>query len=710
MGDNLALQNAHAESPPYIPPRQSAGGSNRNDETNGAVRFLNGAGRNERPVPARPFTWMDTSSAASMGQESFGTPMNTSKGSNRLSTNPFLRRIWEEKLKKNPFPTWKTKKTQQTDSISQSDVNVRELLEQNNELGLSALELGDADFTSLVQVVSCAEQSRRKRRDLETDKRSSLRRSSAALSQVFPALTADSSSTDVVSRSTVRPEAKLNPSASSSPQVATAVDSQRCSNCKRVCILSRNPLADHQNFKVPDRVFGLRLPCPLGHIYCITCMRTIINALTRKSKEQSRSAFDCYQCTTHGHFDWKMPLDILDTVFTPQESSKLRQKLSSHDNPKADLASAHSPSITVTQAHQDESNPVVSATSTEVPASKCGICMEPFHSVTQPVKRPSSKARYKTPKDQLLDGLVLPCPGSHEYCVICIARHVEEELGKGSEVKTVFPIRCPECPQGSWSITNDIAEIILSSALLERWHLQKLRDSIVKIHCPYPQCSALVEVPSPERLRDAACPACYGMICVRCRAPWHTALTCTEYIERNMAEQLMYDLAKRSGWRRCPQCKIIVERSTGCPHMSCRCGHHFCYRCGSDYVDGSCQQGTECRERPDPSFSTNENASPAPRVSNRNTSTQSSGVLRSSPNPVFRSNTARRDSVEQLTVPSEDHGYLHSTRPLSTAERSSASHRLVKSPIRRAPQSSFKEPQSRRQSTPISFLSLWSGR
>ncbi|KAG8964415.1 hypothetical protein FRC03_001816 [Tulasnella sp. 419] len=457
MGDNLALQSAHAESPPYIPPRQSAG--NRNDETNGAVRFLNGAGRNERPAPARPFTWMDTSSAASMGQESFGTPMNTSKGSNRLSTNPFLRRIWEEKLKKNPFQTWKTKKTQQTDSISQSDVNVRELLEQNNELGLSALELGDADFTSLVQVVSSAEQSRRKRRDLETDKRSSLRRSSAALSQVFPALTADSSSTDVVSRSTVRPEAKLNPSASSSPQVATAVDSRRCSNCKRVCILSRNPLADHQNFKVPDRVFGLRLPCPLGHIYCITCMRTIINALTRKSKEQSRSAFDCYQCTTHGHFDWEMPLDILDTVFTPQESSKLRQKLSSHDNPKADLASAHSPSITVTQAHQDESNPVV-------------------------------------------------------------------------------------------------------SALLERWHLQKLRDSIVKIHCPYPQCSALVEVPSPERLRDAACPACYGMICVRCRAPWHTALTCTEYTERNMAEQLMYDLAKRSGWRRCPQCKIIVERST----------------------------------------------------------------------------------------------------------------------------------------------------
>lgn len=29
----------------------------------------------------------------------------------------------------------------------------------------------------------------------------------------------------------------------------------------------------------------------------------------------------------------------------------------------------------------------------------------------------------------------------------------------------------------------------------------------------------------------------------------------------------------------------MIERTEGCPHMRCTCGHQFCYTCGASYVN-----------------------------------------------------------------------------------------------------------------------------
>lgn len=34
---------------------------------------------------------------------------------------------------------------------------------------------------------------------------------------------------------------------------------------------------------------------------------------------------------------------------------------------------------------------------------------------------------------------------------------------------------------------------------------------------------------------------------------------------------------------KCPKCEIPIEKTTGCPHMSCPCGHQFCWYCLKDY-------------------------------------------------------------------------------------------------------------------------------
>jgi hypothetical protein len=42
-------------------------------------------------------------------------------------------------------------------------------------------------------------------------------------------------------------------------------------------------------------------------------------------------------------------------------------------------------------------------------------------------------------------------------------------------------------------------------------------------------------------------------------------------------------LSDERGWRRCPECKAMVELSDGCNHISCVCGAHFCYDCGKGW-------------------------------------------------------------------------------------------------------------------------------
>jgi E3 ubiquitin-protein ligase RNF144 len=44
-------------------------------------------------------------------------------------------------------------------------------------------------------------------------------------------------------------------------------------------------------------------------------------------------------------------------------------------------------------------------------------------------------------------------------------------------------------------------------------------------------------------------------------------------VEKREAEDLeTLKLLKSQNWRRCPECRAIVERTEGCPHISCRCG------------------------------------------------------------------------------------------------------------------------------------------
>lgn len=53
---------------------------------------------------------------------------------------------------------------------------------------------------------------------------------------------------------------------------------------------------------------------------------------------------------------------------------------------------------------------------------------------------------------------------------------------------------------------------------------------------------------------------------------------------RSAEDAAMLHAVQQKQWKRCPDCRHVVERIEGCNHMRCRCNCHFCYACGARYV------------------------------------------------------------------------------------------------------------------------------
>ncbi|KAJ6571684.1 hypothetical protein B0H19DRAFT_936268 [Mycena capillaripes] len=232
----------------------------------------------------------------------------------------------------------------------------------------------------------------------------------------------------------------------------------------------------------------------------------------------------------------------------------------------------------------------------------CGICMEAF----QPTYSPYTASLSANSSSRLQFGLRLPCPQQHAYCVGCLISYIESKLdpeGKGGNSGIiVFPIRCPECPITDFmdGISDEIAARVLGSEKMVLWDHQKLLNSIPHIYCPNPKCSAIVQTPEDTNDPQAVCPFCQLLLCVACRIPWHQGISCEDYQalppdERSPEDRLLLELAKVKHWRRCPNCASLVELVSGCNHMTCRCGVHFCFKCGSlATTKGQCQRDPPC--------------------------------------------------------------------------------------------------------------------
>lgn len=68
-------------------------------------------------------------------------------------------------------------------------------------------------------------------------------------------------------------------------------------------------------------------------------------------------------------------------------------------------------------------------------------------------------------------------------------------------------------------------------------------------------------------------------------APTLNGFQCADCKEQRLAQALADGASGLVGTKPCPECKLSTIKISGCDHMTCPCGAHWCWRCGGNFGD-----------------------------------------------------------------------------------------------------------------------------
>jgi len=133
----------------------------------------------------------------------------------------------------------------------------------------------------------------------------------------------------------------------------------------------------------------------------------------------------------------------------------------------------------------------------------------------------------------------------------------------------------PRVPLGQkiWALINDNTTAEVTKIWLTAAKVYGFRHSNLITFCPY-HPSVLLLAPPLHTPMKCIFKECNCSICPEC-SMWHKPGMC------NARPKLP------PGFRICPSCKRMVEKTQACNHISCSCGKHFCYYCGAGPWDNS---------------------------------------------------------------------------------------------------------------------------
>ena len=195
---------------------------------------------------------------------------------------------------------------------------------------------------------------------------------------------------------------------------------------------------------------------------------------------------------------------------------------------------------------------------TQVLSPKCSICLMDFDISTTKVES---------------------C--SHKFCTECLNSYIKFQINSGK----VNQIKCPN--ENCLNLLSDLfLKNFITNSVLLKYEKFKLDWEILsdrnKKWCIRPNCQNWIEKIPGQTTNRMVC-QCGQEFCFLCNNAWHEGKTCDEAIDEDYLKYETEVVVKH-----CPKCDWKIEKNEGCNHIHCRCGHHFCWLCRSNYVNGFC--------------------------------------------------------------------------------------------------------------------------
>lgn len=147
----------------------------------------------------------------------------------------------------------------------------------------------------------------------------------------------------------------------------------------------------------------------------------------------------------------------------------------------------------------------------------------------------------------------IPAPCHHIYCRTCALRLFQDSMTD----ETLFPPRCcrKEIP------------LSLVSGFLGLARTQEFEEKAIEFidlhrtYCSNPSCSKYI-FPYAVSSYIGTCSHCSSRTCMHCKRPSHEG-DCPDPEDEELLQ-----LAEREGWRRCFQCRNMIELGTGCNRIT----------------------------------------------------------------------------------------------------------------------------------------------
>ncbi|XP_055933810.1 probable E3 ubiquitin-protein ligase RNF144A-A [Argiope bruennichi] len=169
------------------------------------------------------------------------------------------------------------------------------------------------------------------------------------------------------------------------------------------------------------------------------------------------------------------------------------------------------------------------------------------------------------------------------FCVMCLHQYLTFNIKEGN-----VPVTCPdaECSSSGKILVSEIKEIAGEDALFmfERYKLNLDVDlDPTRVWCPSPGCETICSfepLSDPDIGVSVHCQSCRLKFCSTCKLRWHGSSSCDE-AKKALADEIEMSTSDDESWiKRCPNCRIPIEKDEGCAQMMCyRCKHVFCWHC-----------------------------------------------------------------------------------------------------------------------------------